>query len=223
MTMHLRTAALAFVAAATLLSAPRLAAQETTLTVRRAWLGFIYESRDGALTIERILSGSPAERAGLRAGDVIVRIGDTPASEAVLAELRANMEPGDTVRLRVHRDDDDDERAVAVVAGGDPPLIVSAVPRAGIVIIRSDSVDRTVRALLDSARISLEAVRIPHVRIPPHDSVVTLHVDGRSILVMTDSLARSRVAGHILSDSLLREIESSRPHGISCPCAADKP
>jgi carboxyl-terminal processing protease len=46
--------------------------------------------KDGALRIERVLPGSPAEEAGLQDGDVIVRVDDTQLAEvgaSVLAEL----------------------------------------------------------------------------------------------------------------------------------------
>ncbi|HEY9483109.1 MAG TPA: trypsin-like peptidase domain-containing protein [Micromonosporaceae bacterium] len=56
------------------------------------------------LYITSVTAGGPAERAGLRTGDVITKIGDTPATSAeqLLAATLANR-PGDTVSLTYRR------------------------------------------------------------------------------------------------------------------------
>lgn len=49
--------------------------------------------------------GSPAEKAGLRSGDVVVRVGDTPVERARdLSRTIARHSPGSKVDLTVHRD-----------------------------------------------------------------------------------------------------------------------
>lgn len=60
-----------------------------------------------------VVSGSPAERAGLREGDIITRVNDTELSESVsLVSQLAQFGPGDSVRLTVVRGND--ERVVTV-------------------------------------------------------------------------------------------------------------
>ncbi|HEU4827978.1 MAG TPA: PDZ domain-containing protein [Gemmatimonadales bacterium] len=65
------------------------------------------EDRDGA-RIESVLDDGPADKAGLRAGDIITRFGDTrldgdDAGER-LVELARALDPGDTVRVEYTRD-----------------------------------------------------------------------------------------------------------------------
>ncbi len=58
----------------------------------------------GAL-VSNVMRGSPAERAGLRAGDVITRVNDgTIASGTALRNRIGLMRPGEEVRLQVQRD-----------------------------------------------------------------------------------------------------------------------
>jgi S1-C subfamily serine protease len=79
---------------------------------RRAMLGVMLGEdtragdRDG-VRIEEVTAGGPAERAGLRAGDVIVamdgdRLGDDPA-EAVVEHM-SDVDPGETVEVEFVRD-----------------------------------------------------------------------------------------------------------------------
>jgi S1-C subfamily serine protease len=65
------------------------------------------DDRDGA-KIESVVSGGPAAKAGLRAGDIVTRFGDTrltgenPGER--LVELARALEPGDTVRVEYTRE-----------------------------------------------------------------------------------------------------------------------
>lgn len=53
-------------------------------------------------TIVEVASGSPAEKAGLKAGDVIVAVNDTAVdAQNTLQNLLANHKPGDSVKLTV--------------------------------------------------------------------------------------------------------------------------
>jgi serine protease Do len=64
-------------------------------------------AKPGGLAIRAVWPGSPADAAGLRPGDQIVRIGDkeSPSLEAALAELNAKS-PGDGLPLVARRDDE---------------------------------------------------------------------------------------------------------------------
>lgn len=80
--------------------------------IRRArgagtWLGVAGDGRapgDG-VRLGHVVAGSAAERAGLRDGDVLVRVGETPVEtfEELRTAIRARQ-PGDVVRLVYLRD-----------------------------------------------------------------------------------------------------------------------
>jgi putative serine protease PepD len=89
--------------------------------VRRSYLGVSTAERasGGGVAIRQVVPDAPANDAGLRAGDVIVRIGTTrvdapgDVTEAVLAR-----EPGDRVAVTVQRDGE--RRTIEVRLGEQP-------------------------------------------------------------------------------------------------------
>jgi S1-C subfamily serine protease len=82
-----------------------------------AWLGLFCYSMNGHVVVAGVLPGSPAERAGLRAGDVVFSIDDRDLSDrgALYRRLRQHR-PGDAVVLKLVRDE---EPVVVRVASGD--------------------------------------------------------------------------------------------------------
>ncbi len=85
--------------------------------VVRGWLGIVIQDvtdqlsgsfgvkeREGVLVAE-VMKGSPAEAAGLRAGDVVVELGGTPIKEVPDLQRRiAAVKPGQTMKLTVIRE-----------------------------------------------------------------------------------------------------------------------
>jgi len=70
----------------------------------RVEVGLKVEGRDGA-SVTAVTDGTPAKEVGLRPGDRIVQVDDTPVGEAVDYYVAAvGRKPGDTLRLRVERD-----------------------------------------------------------------------------------------------------------------------
>jgi putative serine protease PepD len=72
--------------------------------VQHAYLGVTLEDGDGGARVADVRSGTPAERAGLRAGDVVTAAGGDAVTDA--ADLRravAARQPGDRLRLTVER------------------------------------------------------------------------------------------------------------------------
>jgi membrane-associated protease RseP (regulator of RpoE activity) len=97
------------------------------------WLGISYEVRwtqeadrcQPRVLVEQVVQGSPAERAGLRPGDVITALdgGDLPAG--MLRVAAARLAPGDTVRLRFERDGRSREvTAIADRRPARPPQVI---------------------------------------------------------------------------------------------------
>ena len=71
-----------------------------------AQLGVETEPAEGGMRVAGVLEGTAAEKAGLRAGDVILRIGDAPTAtvEGLRNEIQKHK-PGDKVSLAIRRDD----------------------------------------------------------------------------------------------------------------------
>ncbi|GAB4170559.1 MAG: Do family serine endopeptidase [Rhodocyclaceae bacterium] len=75
---------------------------------------FNLKSTEGAL-IARVVPGSPAARAGVRAGDVLVEVGGKPVRDpSGMLDLIAAIKPGETVRLKLRRDGREFEAAAAL-------------------------------------------------------------------------------------------------------------
>ncbi|MDH4155982.1 MAG: PDZ domain-containing protein [candidate division Zixibacteria bacterium] len=72
------------------------------------------EEGRGALITE-VEEGSPAEKAGLRAGDVIVAVGDERVKDyGDVQEMISELDPGDTAKIRVLRDKKETDITVEV-------------------------------------------------------------------------------------------------------------
>ena len=87
------------------LAAPALHAQEPVsfMSVRECGrMGFAFLA-DAPLRVAAVLPGAPADRAGLRPNDVVVRIDGDEASPERIKLIADTLMPGDTVRLRVRR------------------------------------------------------------------------------------------------------------------------
>ena len=76
---------------------------ESGLTV--AWLGARFVG-GGELRVKTVLNGSPAERAGLAAGDVIIALDGTRASAEAIDDVLKTRQPGDIVTLHAFRRDE---------------------------------------------------------------------------------------------------------------------
>jgi len=113
---------------------------------------------------------SPAAKAGVQAGDEILRINGLIASNGKFGALARTLVEGDTVRLRVRRDGK--ERDISIVAGARPNTF--AFTRE--IVIAPDSVRHLMLRYLDSARVHLDSLRLPSIRIIPGDSLIDLQI-----------------------------------------------
>lgn len=72
------------------------------------WLGIQYDkTEDGNMVVESVVAGSPAEKAGFKAGDVLVAMNGvdfTAANEAQLKAVKKTLKPGSAVTYSVKRD-----------------------------------------------------------------------------------------------------------------------
>ncbi len=74
-------------------------------TIERPYLGLTTAAGSGGVEVQDVTPGGPAQRAGLRAGDVVVSVDGREVSEPgdVTDALEGN-EPGDSVEIEVERD-----------------------------------------------------------------------------------------------------------------------
>ncbi len=96
------------------------------------YMGIVFSHDDDdaqVARVERVIVGSPADRAGIRAGDVVVRLNGRAASEDAVEDLREHLDRGDTVRLRVRRSGREEERVL--VAAQRPSRVVYSGPDRG--------------------------------------------------------------------------------------------
>ncbi len=141
-----------------------------------------------AVVVKEVRPRSPAEKAGVMSGDTIVSLNGLTTNERLVSSLATFLEPGDTVRLRVRRTGTEREfklvaeprpneftfrrRCVSlddspgrcefpdsmVFDSGDPG------PRQ-FSILEGDSIRSMMRLFLDSARIRLDTLNFPHMRV----------------------------------------------------------
>jgi S1-C subfamily serine protease len=86
----------------------------------RPWLGVrVATGTDRGVSVERVIPGGPADRAGLKQGDAIIRVDKTRVeAPADLQAAVAGYRPGETINLVVYRDDSRQRIKVALGAFG---------------------------------------------------------------------------------------------------------
>lgn len=125
---------------------------------------------DGSTRVEKIhvrevSKDSPAEQAGVKANDEILRVNGMVATNGKFRALAGTLVEGDTVRLRVRRDNK--ERDITIVAAKRPEG--PGWTRREIVVA-TDSVRRLMLRYLDSARVHLDSIRVPNIYIEADSS-----------------------------------------------------
>lgn len=72
---------------------------------RRAWVGFFPQAGDGGVSVSGIVAGSPADRAGLLRGDLLLSVdGRSVGSVREVYRELWRKGPGETISLQVLRD-----------------------------------------------------------------------------------------------------------------------
>jgi membrane-associated protease RseP (regulator of RpoE activity) len=140
--------------ACALLAPAALQAQVEVRVVHRGLLGIFTESAsaDGVQrqVVLDVVPGSPADRAGIRKGDVVISINGAVATDPV---MRATMAPGDSVVLRVLTDGA--ERTVSLVAAERPAGEQYMLPFRGSL---PDSVMRHIAIIMDNVRSEVDSL-----------------------------------------------------------------
>ncbi|MGH7501025.1 MAG: PDZ domain-containing protein [Longimicrobiales bacterium] len=165
-----RNIMLALLGAVTIFASDATAAQVSRRgpMQQRGWLGISYAAdvmrisgdwRE-TLVVQEVVGGSPAQRAGVQAGDTLVAVNDIRATEQLMGSLGASLEPGDEVRLKVRRGGREQE--LRVEAGEVPREYAERLrlrqPRVGVYRIDPDTLSGRIRIYLDSARRRIDAL-----------------------------------------------------------------
>ncbi len=134
---------------------------------RRGWFGFSFrverEIRPGrrateAVSIESVVSGSPADRSGLRAGDVLLRIDGRAVDAGALERVARRIQAGDTLRLDVRRGSD--ARRLTLVAAARPDVLHVVRGAGEGRWFLADSLAVRAQTVLDSIRAHVVDVRV---------------------------------------------------------------
>jgi predicted metalloprotease with PDZ domain len=78
------------------------------------YLGLNTRTVDRGLEVSGVSTGSPAERAGLAVGDLVLKVGGEKATAKVLHDFLAAGKAGDTIKLVLAREDAEREMAIVV-------------------------------------------------------------------------------------------------------------
>ena len=67
------------------------------------WLGLMLEAENGGLQVEQVVPGSPAAKAGIKTGDVVLASGDTALKSVAEVQKLVQAAGGKSVALKVRR------------------------------------------------------------------------------------------------------------------------
>lgn len=125
--------------------------QRSQLSGSFGGLGLEVESSGSAVRIVAPMPGSPAARAGLARGDLIVRVDDQPLSGLPLADAIARMrgQPGTLVSLTVQRAGTGDELIVSLTRDMIRRQVLSSSMEGDILVLRLALFSDTVAASLE--------------------------------------------------------------------------
>lgn len=103
-------------------------------------IGVVVDRRAGTPLVISVIDGSPADRAGIRAGDVITSVDGQITARVPIDELadRVRGESGTTVRLGVRRADEVTPIEIAIVRDSVdvPPATWARVPGSDVAVVR---------------------------------------------------------------------------------------
>jgi carboxyl-terminal processing protease len=126
-------------------------------------LGIEIEASGGALRVVAPMPGSPAERAGVVSGDLIVRVDDQPVSGHALAEAIARMrgQPGTAVSITIQRAGSADERTLSLTRDTIRRQSLRSSMEGDVLVLRLAGFPEAIAASLEHAVAQAAAERAP--------------------------------------------------------------
>ena len=165
------------------------------------WFG-VRLGGDGPFVVDDVYPGSPAEGAGLRAGDTLVRIAGRVADRPALQAMLSRVVPGDTVRVILRHGPT--TYTTHLRAGLRPKVAIGTEPAPGVVTFRLDALRGLVLGQLAAARARVTVIAPAGSVVEATDSGVVLRNPQRRVRLRLDTLvARGRRLrpGEVTSDS----------------------
>jgi C-terminal processing protease CtpA/Prc len=96
---------------------------------KHGWVGIQYDkTEDGNMVIAEVVSGSPAAKAGLKAGDVVYALNGvdfTEANKDRLKAIKSKLEPGSSITYTIQRAGA--SKDVALTLGNMPDAVYQAM------------------------------------------------------------------------------------------------
>jgi membrane-associated protease RseP (regulator of RpoE activity) len=170
---------------ALLSGAAQASAQDTKAQANRpGYIGIRYDAhfevlapegrRDGKVIVRDISKDSPAEKAGVKAGDEIIRINGMSAANGKFSAVARTLTVGDTVKLRIKRDAN--ERDITLIAAPRPAHTYTAMMGDRTWVFSADSVRGLAKLWMDSALIQLDSMKLPRIYVTPGDSSFDIRI-----------------------------------------------
>ena len=127
--------------------------QRSQLTGSFGGLGLQVEMEDGLVRVVTPMADTPAARAGLRSGDLIVRVDDQPVLGMALADAISRMrgQPGTSITLMIRRPGHEDEFTVSLVRDTIRTQALRWSMEGGVLVLRLASFTGSVSAMLENA------------------------------------------------------------------------
>ena len=171
-----------------------------------AWLGIVFgDALDGGVQIVAVVPGGPADRGGVREGDVLLAVGERATPDrAALQDIVRMLRPGEAVRARLIRGGRVAAADVRPLAWNrrDLPMLEFKIPDSSWPM-RAPEGSRIPFAAFESVRIPRELRE--HYGAPAESGVLVTRVEpggpaARAGLAVADVVVR--VAGHPVEDPL---------------------
>ncbi|HEV7589369.1 MAG TPA: PDZ domain-containing protein [Longimicrobium sp.] len=171
-----------------------LRAQDAEARRGSGYMGIYFGWDDqGRAEVREVVRGSPADRAGVRSGDLVVRLNGRAPTRQAVDELRESLDRGDSVRLRVRHDGEEADRLIVAAARprtmvyGLPGTIPGTVwsPGDRRIVIRMD----TIAGRIDSLVVRMDSLR-SRLRTRHRGDSLVIHMD-TVYRVLRDSLRSS--------------------------------
>ena len=141
--------------------------QRTSFSGSFGGIGLEVDMAEGLVRAVAPIEETPAARAGLRSGDLIVRIDDQPVLGMTLADAISQLrgQPGTSVTLLIRRPGREDEFQVSLVRENIRSTVVRWRMEDEVLVLRVSGFARSLKPMLEKAIADATAAREPHAVI----------------------------------------------------------